>query len=187
MGWVESAPYFCAASEIAQDVAVKYIETKIGSLLAHKFEKWAGASEAMVNSMGDLRYVLEVYVNNFISCIVPTSRQQIEHVTRGILHRIHTTFSHPARMTARIQPWQRSSAKATALMKATNAFWASTLTVSTRQSGWKRISRLSYSQYFTNGSEGQPGQKGEYHLHSLSRSRQSSDMLSLHYRKGAAC
>ena len=32
MGWVESAPCFCAASEIARDVAVDYIETKIGTL-----------------------------------------------------------------------------------------------------------------------------------------------------------
>ena len=30
MGWVESAPYFCAASETARDVAVEYVETKIG-------------------------------------------------------------------------------------------------------------------------------------------------------------
>ncbi len=42
--------------------------------------------------MGDLRYVLEVYINDFISCIVPTSRQQIEHVARGILHGIHDVF-----------------------------------------------------------------------------------------------
>ena len=46
----------------------------------------------MVNSMGDLRYVLEVYVDNFISCIAPTSRQQIKHVARGILHGIHYVF-----------------------------------------------------------------------------------------------
>ncbi len=42
--------------------------------------------------MGDLRYVLEVYVDDFISCVVPTSRQQIEHVVRGILHGIHYVF-----------------------------------------------------------------------------------------------
>ena len=38
MGWVESAPYFCTASKTARDIAVKYIETKIGSLPEHKFE-----------------------------------------------------------------------------------------------------------------------------------------------------
>jgi hypothetical protein len=40
----------------------------------------------------NLRYVLEVYVYNFISCIIPTSRKQIEHVARGILHGIHDVF-----------------------------------------------------------------------------------------------
>ena len=95
MGWVESAPYFCTTSETAQDVTVKYIETAIGSLPAHKFEAWAGATIAMVNNdtaQHDLCYFLEVYINDYISCIVPTSRKQIEHITREILHGIHDIF-----------------------------------------------------------------------------------------------
>ncbi len=50
---------------------------------------------AMVNNdmaQRELRYVLEVYVNDYISCIVPTSRKQIEHIARGILHGIHSIF-----------------------------------------------------------------------------------------------
>ncbi len=89
------APYFCTASETVQDVAVKYIEMAIGSLLHHKFEAWAGTTMAMVNNdmaQCDLHYILEVYVNNYISCIVPTSRKQIEQVARGILHRLHDAF-----------------------------------------------------------------------------------------------
>ena len=46
MGWVESAPYFCAASEMARDVAVNYIKTQIRVLPKHKFSSWAGANEA---------------------------------------------------------------------------------------------------------------------------------------------
>jgi hypothetical protein len=49
----------------------------------------------MVNSNmahWDLGYVLEVYVDDFISRNVPTSRQQIKHVARGILHGIHNVF-----------------------------------------------------------------------------------------------
>ncbi len=116
IGWVELAPYFCMASETTQDVAVEYIETAIGSLPEHKFEACAGTTMAIVNNdmaQRDLRYVLEVYVNNYISCIVPKSRKQIEHVTRGILPQ--------ARMTVRTRSWQRSSAKATAHSKLTNA------------------------------------------------------------------
>ena len=46
MGWVESAPYFCAASETARYVAVEYIETGIGSLPTHKFKPGQGQLRA---------------------------------------------------------------------------------------------------------------------------------------------
>lgn len=31
-------------------------------------------------------------MDNFIACIIPTTQQQVEHVARGILHRIHDVF-----------------------------------------------------------------------------------------------
>ena len=74
---------------------MEYIETAIGGLPAHKFEGW---SEAQISGMGvtqsgtPLRYALEVYIDDFISAILPTSRGQVEHVTRGILHGIHDVF-----------------------------------------------------------------------------------------------
>ena len=37
MGWVESPPFFCAASETARDVAQDYCETELGTLPIHKF------------------------------------------------------------------------------------------------------------------------------------------------------
>ncbi len=95
MGWVESPPYFCAASETARDVAVAYIKTTVGGLPVHKFEQWAGADRSTINEthpVGPLRYMLKVYVDDFISAIIPTSREQIEHVTWGILHGIHDVF-----------------------------------------------------------------------------------------------
>jgi hypothetical protein len=39
MRWVESPPYFCAATETARDIASDYCDTPIGSLLHHKFVK----------------------------------------------------------------------------------------------------------------------------------------------------
>jgi hypothetical protein len=95
MGWVESPPYFCAASETARDVAAEYIETPIGSLPPHKFEHWAEPATTNVNrgwQGGTLRYILEVYVDDFISCIIPTSKEQVAHVARGIMHGIHDVF-----------------------------------------------------------------------------------------------
>jgi hypothetical protein len=41
MGWVESPPYFCAASETACDVAGQYAELPLGALPDHKFSDYA--------------------------------------------------------------------------------------------------------------------------------------------------
>ena len=47
MGWVESPPYFCAASKRARDIAMDYANTNIGSLPPHKFTHYTmGDSEA---------------------------------------------------------------------------------------------------------------------------------------------
>ena len=92
---MKSAPYFCTASERAQDVAVDYIETQIGALPEHKFDSWAGTNEAKINThskWGLLRYLLKVYVNKFILCIIPTTKQQVGHVAWGILHGKHDEF-----------------------------------------------------------------------------------------------
>ncbi len=40
MGWVESPPYFCAATETARDIATEYTDMPIGAILAHKFAKY---------------------------------------------------------------------------------------------------------------------------------------------------
>jgi hypothetical protein len=41
MGWVESPPFFCAASETARDIAGDYCETELGTLPPHKFLHYA--------------------------------------------------------------------------------------------------------------------------------------------------
>jgi hypothetical protein len=68
---------------------------KIGFFPEYEFEAWAGTGTAMVNvttTAEDLQYVLEVYVDDFILCIIPMSRKQIKHVARSILHGIHDVF-----------------------------------------------------------------------------------------------
>ena len=96
MGLIELAPYFCAVSETARDVAVDYIETEVGALPSHKFLHWAKADTAPVSAQtehgGRLRYLVEVYVDDFIACIIPTTNEQVEHVARGILHGINDVF-----------------------------------------------------------------------------------------------
>lgn len=96
MGWVESPPYFCAASETARDVAADYVETPIGSLPDHKFQDMAMGSEAVkqlpIEGSGELRYMVEVYVDDFISIAIATSQEQLEHVAQAVMKGIHDVF-----------------------------------------------------------------------------------------------
>jgi hypothetical protein len=78
MGWVESPPYFCAAAETARDIASNYCDTHVRSLPHHKFAKHVtGAKEfnglPTTSKNGELFYALEVYVDDFMSIVIPTS------------------------------------------------------------------------------------------------------------------
>jgi hypothetical protein len=98
MGWVESPPYFCAASETARDVASKYAEARVGALDEHKFSKYARGSKAFedlpekAGNSHALRYCYEVYVDDFIPLAIAASKEQLEHVARALLHGIHDVF-----------------------------------------------------------------------------------------------
>jgi hypothetical protein len=97
MGWVESPPYFCAATETARDIASDYCDTPVGSLPHHKFAKHVkGAKEfdelPTTLQNGKLFYALEVYVDDFMSIVIPTSQEQLEHVATSILTGIHDVF-----------------------------------------------------------------------------------------------
>ena len=100
MGWIESPPYFCAASETARDVAAQYIETTVGSLPDHKFvgrTEQAGDERVGGGDSNDerarFRYLLEVYVDDFMSLVIPTSPHQLRHVANAVMRGIHDVFA----------------------------------------------------------------------------------------------
>eukprot|EP00956_Cyclotella_meneghiniana_P012280 scaffold17443_cov38-Cyclotella_meneghiniana.AAC.11 len=97
MRWVESPPYFCAASETARDVATQYLETKIGSLPDHKFSGYAMGNEAVQKlpeegEVDDLRYFIDVYVDDFIPLAIATTQEQLRHVSNAVMMGIHDIF-----------------------------------------------------------------------------------------------
>jgi hypothetical protein len=47
MGWVESPPYICAATEMSRVIATQYYETALGMLQEHKFDKHVIGNMAM--------------------------------------------------------------------------------------------------------------------------------------------
>ena len=98
MGWIESPPYFCAASETGRDVATQYAETPIGTLRDNKFIDMAaqGADFDTLPAQSDeadpLRYLVEVYVDDFISLAMPRSQADLRHVANAVMNGIHDVF-----------------------------------------------------------------------------------------------
>jgi hypothetical protein len=98
MGWVESPPYFCAATEMARDVTTEYIDMPVGTLPQHKFEKYV-VGDADYNALPKTStlttgfvYMVEVYVDDFMSLVIPISREQLRHVTTAMMTGIHDVF-----------------------------------------------------------------------------------------------
>ena len=98
MGWVETPPFFCAASETAHDVAHDYCETELGSLPPHKFTHYVTGNHAYAElpetdpTSRPFRYLLEVYVDDFVSLVIPTSREQLRHVSTRTMPGIYDVF-----------------------------------------------------------------------------------------------
>jgi hypothetical protein len=98
MGWVESPPFFCAASETARDVAQDYCEMKMGTLPPHKFTNYVIGNQAYEDLPkrdeldNNFRYLLEVYVDDFVSLVIPTSPKQLHHDSTGTMTGIHDVF-----------------------------------------------------------------------------------------------
>jgi hypothetical protein len=89
MGWVESPPNFCAASKTARDVAVQYTKTPIGSLPDNMFINYAMGSNEAEN---EFRYLVEVYVDDFMALAIALSHEQVRHVASALLTGIHDVF-----------------------------------------------------------------------------------------------
>jgi hypothetical protein len=99
MGWVKSPPFFCAATETSRDIATQHAEKKLNLLTPHKFEKFVvGAPEyqalpeAWINPIR-FAYMVEVYVDDFMSLVIPVSREQLCHIANAIMHGIHDVFA----------------------------------------------------------------------------------------------
>ena len=97
MGWVESPPYFCAASETARDIATEYTDMPVGSLPNHKFAKYVVGGKSYAALRQDhngqpFRTMLEVYVDDFMSLVIPVSKSQLKHTADAVMMGIHDIF-----------------------------------------------------------------------------------------------
>jgi hypothetical protein len=93
MRWVESPPYFCAATKTARDIASTYCNTMVGSLDSHKFiHNVSGDPDFNAlpvttsgSNANELYCALEVYVDDFMSIVIPTSQEQLLHIATAVM------------------------------------------------------------------------------------------------------
>ena len=95
MGWTESPLYFNAASETARDVADEY--AKAEDLEEHYLEEWTKLADEYKSLpsgklSSTLAHCFEVYVDDFIAAAVPHSKEDLNHLSRALLHAIHDVF-----------------------------------------------------------------------------------------------
>jgi hypothetical protein len=95
MGWVESTPYFYAATETARDIAEEYIKMTVNSLCDHKFVKYTiGDKEyetlpTTATHNTSFLYMVKVYIGDFMSLVIPVSQDQLRHVATAVMMGIH--------------------------------------------------------------------------------------------------
>ena len=98
IGWIESPPQFCAASETARDVAQQYVETPVGTLSNHKFAKHLAQGEEFESLLDtgseNLHYVIECFVDDYISLAIPTSQEILRHVANSVMNDLHDRICH---------------------------------------------------------------------------------------------
>ena len=98
MGWIELPGYFCAASKTGRDVAEAYAKLKIGTLPDHNFPEYTNGSpeyEALPNILANrrpLKFMIEVYVDNYINLAMTRSKQDLDHISNATMHRMHCVF-----------------------------------------------------------------------------------------------
>lgn len=106
MGWISSILLCSLRNSTGCGSAVQYIETPIGSRPEHKLFPHTQTAQAYANLPNKaeaqttiisnknppLNYLIDVYVNNFIGPVIPTTCTQLDHVTHSIMCWVHYVF-----------------------------------------------------------------------------------------------
>ena len=90
-------PYFCAATETARDIATEYTDMPVGLLPDHKFTGYTVGGESYSGLPYDhhghtFRSMIEVYVDDFMSLVIPVSQSQLVHTAVAVMTGIHDVF-----------------------------------------------------------------------------------------------
>ena len=99
MGWCESPPFFCAASETARDVIESLLQEV--TLPEHPFEdkmldKAREAAWHRLSAAASYVNLVEVFVDDFIGATNNSAMKHLEHFSRAMLFGVHSIFPPPA-------------------------------------------------------------------------------------------
>ena len=96
MGWCESPPFFCAGTETARDIIQRLFESNI-DLPQHPLEHWIMPEIpfACTSAPDERTTNLEVYVDDFFGATNDLSKDNLNQLTRAMLHGIHAIFPPP--------------------------------------------------------------------------------------------
>jgi len=97
MGW-EAPPYFCTATETARDIATVYTDMPVEAIPEHKLSRYTVDGESYADLPEDhegqpFRKMIEVYVDDFMSLVIPISKSQLQHTAAAVMTGIHDVFS----------------------------------------------------------------------------------------------
>jgi hypothetical protein len=91
------------------------------------------------SASNDLHYALEVYMDNFMSIVIPTSQQQLQHMATVVMTGIHDVF--PANIVDANNPIsEKKLLKGEGQYSTPKLSWASTSTGGKKHCGWRRRS-----------------------------------------------
>ena len=80
-------------------MAEQYIDTPVGSLATHKFEKLIKVKSDFAELpkkyiLNDpFNYMLEVYMDDYVRLVIPRSQDQLHHFVNSIMTGIYDVFS----------------------------------------------------------------------------------------------
>lgn len=95
MGWCESPPFFCAASETARDIIEELFQEGT-PLPKHPLEHHAVPNQHDIPAAFGDATLIEVYVDDFIAVTNNSNPQHLLHLTRSMMHGIHAIFPPPS-------------------------------------------------------------------------------------------
>jgi hypothetical protein len=100
MGWCESPPFFCAATETARDIIQDMFHSDLQQLPSHDMEHYLLSKVPDLHKHSDSTtsptVLFEVFVDDFVGISNCTKPAHLQRLSQALLHGIHCIFPPPS-------------------------------------------------------------------------------------------